>query len=236
MLRALLDEREKRQDVARQLERYQTQERERQKAAEDGRAPLSDRLFTDPDTTIAEITRNITGPLEARIESMRVQHDFALAGVRHKEVFADAWAAWFSKVGSGQDADTYFAVMKAPSPGEALVQWYRGEQRNTTIGDDLDAYNARIIREAFEARGLPVPEDLGGQPGQQRPEQRFDATRTGAPSRDPSGRFTSSPQAPRLPTATSRMGQSGGGLNDRDEDGSDGAIFDSGRPERGRAR
>lgn len=238
LLRALLDERERRQSLEAQNRRYSEQEQERRRAEEAGRSPLHERIFSEPDTAIAELTRSITEPLEQRIETMRVQHDFALAGVRHADVFPDAWAAWYQRVGTGQDPDTYFRVMKAPSPGQALVDWYKGEQRNTTIGDDLDAYNAKVIREAFEAQGLPVPEQYAAPGGQQQgqPQQRFDA-RAGQPARDATGRFTSpQPQAPRLPTATSRMGQSGGGLTDHDEDGSDAAIFDSGRPERGKAR
>lgn len=238
LLRALLDERERRQGLEAQNRRYSEQDAERRRQEEAGRTPLHERIFSEPDTAIAELTQQITAPLEQRIENMRVQHDFALAGVRHADVFADAWSAWFQKVGSGQDPDTYFAIMKAPSPGEALVNWFKGEQRNTTIGDDLDAYNAKVIREAFEAQGLPVPEQYALPGGQQvQPtQQRFDA-RAGQPARDASGRFApSQPQAQRLPTATSRMGQSGGGLTDHDEDGSDAAIFDSGRPERGKAR
>lgn len=237
LLRALLDERDKRQRLETQNERYAREERERAQRAEAERAPLSQRLFEDPDTAISELTRTIAGPLEERLEQMRVQHDFALAGVVHKDVFPDAWAAWYAKVGTGQDPDTYFAIMKAPSPGTALVNWYKGEQRNTTIGDDLDAYNAKVVREAFEAAGIPVPPQYAAGDGQQQqPQQRFDA-RAGQPQRDASGRFApSQPQAQRFPTATSRMGQSGGGLSEHDEDGSDAAIFDSGRPERGKAR
>lgn len=238
LLRALLDERDKRQRLETQNERYAREERERAQRAEADRVPLSQRLFEDPDTAISELTRTISGPLEERLEQMRVQHDFALAGVVHKDVFPDAWAAWYAKVGTGQDPDTYFAIMKAPSPGTALVNWYKGEQRNSTVGDDLDAYNAKVIREHYESQGLPVPPQFAaaGDGQQQQPQQRVDA-RAGQLERDASGRFApSKPQAQRFPTATSRMGQSGGGLNDHDEDGSDAAIFDSGRPDRGKAR
>lgn len=239
LLRALLDERERRQGLEGRLSRFETQEQERRRTEEAARVPLHERIFSEPDAAIAELTQQITGPLEQRIEQMRVQHDFALAGVRHADTFTDAWAAWFNKVGDGKDPETYFKIMKAPSPGEALVQWFKGEQRNSTIGDDLDAYNAKVVREAFEAQGLPVPPqyaDAAGGAAAQQPQPRFDA-RAGQPQRDASGRFApSQPQAQRFPTATSRMGQSGGGLADHDEDGSDSAIFDSGRPERGKAR
>lgn len=234
VLRALLDEREKRRAAEDRAARYERQEQDRTRTADV--APLHERIFSEPDQAIAELTRTIVDPLNERIENMRVQHDLALASVRHADTFQDAWAAWYQKVGTGQDAETYFKIMRAPSPGEALVSWFKGEQRQSTIGDDLDAYNARVIREAFEARGLPVPPEYAGAPAGQQPQTPV--APQGGTGRDPAtGRFApSQPQAPRYPTATSRMGQSGGGLNDRDEDGTDAAIFDSGRPERGKAR
>lgn len=233
LLRALLDERERRQGLEQRLGRYTQQEQDARRNEEANRSPLSQRIFEDPDTVLAEFRQQIEAPLAERLEQMRVQHDFALAGVRHQEVFADAWAAWYQKVGTGQDAKTYFEIMNAPSPGEALVNWFKAEQRNSTVGDDIDAYNARVIREAFEARGIPVPPEYAA-PGQQQQTQE----RPAATGRDPAtGRFApSQPQAQRFPSATSRMGQSGGGLTDHDEDASDAAIFESGRPERGKAR
>ena len=56
-LRVLLDERERRQEMARRLERFEQMERERQQAA--SAPPLSQRLFEDPDGTIAAIEQKI---------------------------------------------------------------------------------------------------------------------------------------------------------------------------------
>lgn len=225
VMQALLDERERRQDMARQLERYQREERQRTQQAE--RVPLAQRLFENPEEAITELREQITQPLTEQIQQMKVQHDFALAGVRHQEVFGDAWAAWYQKVGTGQDPVTYFAIMNSPSPGEALVQWFKEHQRKETIGDDLDAYNRRII-EAHMASlngGGGIVDARGSRGG-------------GGQPRAADGRFAPAPepQAARLPTATSRLGSGGNGLADRDEDGSEDAIFAAGRPEGGRAR
>lgn len=224
VMQALLDERERRQDMARQLERYQRQEQDRTRQAD--RPPLAQRLFEDPENALTELRDQITQPLTEQITQMRVQHDFALASVRHPEVFGDAWSAWYQKVGTGQDPVTYFAIMNSPSPGEALVEWHKEQQRRVTIGDDLEAYNRKII-EAHMA-------SLNGGGG----AVDARAVRSSDRPRDESGRFVPAPepQAARLPTATSRLAASGNGLAERDEDGSDGAIFEAGRPERGRAR
>src|SRR6478609_2228917 len=193
VMQALLDERERRQDMARQLDRYQREEQNRTRQAE--KVPLAQRLFEDPEAAITELRDQITQPLTDQIQQMKVQHDFALAGVRHPETFADAWSAWYQRVGTGQDPVTYFAIMNSASPGESLVQWFKEQQRKETIGDDLDAYNRRII-EAHMASlngGAPVVDaramSAAGQP------------------RDNSGRFVPAPapQAARLPTATSRL-------------------------------
>jgi hypothetical protein len=223
MLRAMLDERERRQELTRQIERYQRLEQEQKQREEAARTPLSQRLFEQPEEALAELRDQITKPLTEQIQQMRIQHDFALAGVRHADKFADAWSAWYQRVGGGQDPQTYFAVMNSPSPGEALVQWFKEQQFRDRIGNDPDAYDRSVI-ERYLAGEISIDSA---------------ATQAGPAStrpRDESGRFTANsppPQAPqRLPTATSRLGPSGMGHSDRDEDGSDDAIFASGRPSR----
>ena len=117
---------------------------------------------------------------------------------------------WYGAVGQGQNAALYFAVMNAPSPGEALVQWYGQQRRNAEVGDDLDAYKQRVIDEWLASQGqTPRP-------------------------RNTDGTFAPRSQAPRLPTATSRMGAAGNGNVEADEDGSEESIFAAGRPERRR--
>jgi hypothetical protein len=208
LLKALLDEREKRQGAESRASRYEQLERE-QKAKEQKPA-LSERLFADPDGTLNDLRQEIAAPLQQQIQQMQLNHDFALANVRYGETFAEAWNTWYDTVKDGKDATTYFSIMNSQSPAEAMVQWYRRTTRDKEVGEDLDAYKQRVIDEY-----------LAGQNGGPRPAA------PGPTARDSDGRFTARPQAPqRQPTSISRMGASGVADDDlADNDGSDAAIF-----------
>ena len=98
------------------------------------------------------------------------------------------------------------------------MQWYGQQQRYAEVGDDLEAYKQRVIEEYLASQGQPSPRQLQAQ----------------SRDRNADGTFTSRSQAPRLPTATSRMGAAGNGNVEPDEDGSEESIFAAGRPERRR--
>jgi hypothetical protein len=207
---ALTQERNRRREYETQLQRYQEAERER--AAREGRPPISERLFTDPERTLEELRQEWTQPLQQTIATMQLNQDFSAAEARHgPERFQTAFQAWYAAVEGGQDAISYFSVMNAPSPGDAVMRWYRMREFDEQVGDgDLEAYRQRVIAEAMQGRGP-------------------------APVRDPeTGRFTGRPQAPqRLPTATSRLGASNRHRDEDDEnDGSEAAIFAAARPSR----
>jgi hypothetical protein len=206
LLKALLDEREKRQGAESRASRYEQQERDAK--AREQKPALSERLFSDPDGTINDLRREIAAPLEQQIQQMALNHDFALANVKYGETFAQAWNAWYEQVKDGKDATTYFTIMNSGSPAETMVQWFRRASRDREVGEDLEAYKQRVIDEY-----------LSGQTG--------GAPRAAAPGgRDENGRFTARPQAPRNPTSIGRMGASGVADDDlADNDGSDAAIF-----------
>jgi hypothetical protein len=212
LLKALLDERDRRQDAARKLERYEQQEREAK--SREQRPALSERLFSDPEGTIEELKREITAPLHQTIAQLQLDQDFSRAEGRHGERFQQAWGEWYETVKDGKDAATYFAVMNSASPGEALVQWYNRATRDREVGDDLDAFRQRVIDEYLGQSGAapPLPRSSNGQ-------------------------FQPRPQAQRMPTSISRMGSSGNPSDDDDtNDGSDAAIFAAARPKHRRER
>jgi hypothetical protein len=170
---------------------------------------LSQRLFEDPDGTLAELKEAWIAPLKQEMAQRAVNSDFAIAHMRHGETFQQAWDSWYKAVEGGKDAASYFAIMNASSPGEAMVAWHHKRQRDELVGDDLDAYRQKVIDEYLAGSGgaPPLP-------------------------RDGNGRFQPRPQAPRLPTAMSRVGSAGKGISPNAEslDGSDAAIFAAGRP------
>lgn len=209
VLQALMSERERRQEWEQRARRFEQQENERQRAAEAAKTPLSQRLFEDPDGVISEIRSGLEEQFRAEIAKTRVTTDFELASMRHSDVWNDAWQAWYGHVSQGTDPQTYFGVMNSASPGEAIVAWYGHQQRQNEIGDDLEAYKQRVIDEYLASQGRP-------------PQPRRD-----------DGTFAPAPRAPRLPTATSRLGATNGsGLQGPAEDGSEEAIFAAGRDAR----
>jgi hypothetical protein len=201
-LATLLEERERRQALAQQLARYQEQE----KAA--ARPPINQRLFEEPEAVLNEyrdaLLREAIMPMQQQMQQMQIQHDMSLASVRHQDVWGDAWKSWYERVGTGQDPVTYFRVMNAPSPGEELVAWFKEQRIRSEVGDDPAAYREKLKAEI-------LAELQGGM----------------EPQRAPNGQFTTPAQQVRLPTATSRIGNSAKRGNEDDDDGSEEAIFES---------
>jgi hypothetical protein len=213
LLEALLRERERRQEalsekkqLAEQLERYRKQET---------KPSINERLFVDPEGTLNELRQEWTSPLQQEIASLRLDHNFSRAQLRHGDTWGEAWKAWYEAVSDGKDAALYFGVLNAQDPGEAMVEWYRRNRLWSETGGDLDAYKQRVIDEYLAAQGGSF-------------EAASDRPRA------PNGQFVSTarPPAPqRMPTSISRMGSTGNTGDDEDlNDGSDAAIFAAARP------
>lgn len=212
LLRALLDERERRQGLSQEVQRYQL--REREASATRDRPALNERLFTDPEGTLSELRQEWTTPLQQQIAELQINHDFGLASVRHGETFGEAWNAWYEQVRDGKDPTTYFTVMNAASPGEAMVEWHRRSRVYTETGGDLDGYRQKVIDEYLAGQGGGAPEPA---------------------ARAPNGQFAARPPAPQpraAPTSLSRMGAPARDAEDDASDGSDAAIFAAARPKR----
>ena len=223
ILRDLLDERDRRQGLERQLQRYQEQERDAQRRAKENEVPFDTRFFSEPQKELEAYVSQKMQPFEMRMQNMAADFDMRLARKEYGEVFDEAFQAWFDQVGdlSRPDPQTYFGVMNAPSPGEAVMAWFNDRRTRTEIGTagGLDGYRAKIEQEILAKYGIaapqPAPTNGGG----------------GNRDRDDQGRFTPR-QEVRLPTSLSRLGAAGRGTPNLAEDGSEAAIFDAGRPER----
>ena len=135
-----------------------------------------------------------------------------------RNVFDEAYSAWFQQVGDPNrpDPQNYWAVMNSPSPGEAVVAWYQNKPENM---------RERMRQEIMQEIGLEAPPPARGN-GKANGQSR-------EAGRAPNGQFTPRHEV-RLPTATGRMGHTSREAAFSPEDGSDEAIFDFGRakPER----
>jgi len=187
--------------------------------------PFSQRVFEDPDNAIDGRVKQHIDPIAQQLQTFRTDMDFKVARIAHGEDFDTAYQEWFQQVGDPQrpDPQSYWAVMNAASPGEALMDWHNQRQIRSEIGNEgLAAFRARIEREALERHGL-APEAL--------PPARQPNGNGGAP-RASNGQFSAPRHEVRLPTATSRMGHTSREAAYSPEDGSDEAIFDFGREKR----
>jgi hypothetical protein len=225
LLKALLDERGTRQGLEGQLRRYQEQEREVQRRAKENEVPFDQRFFSQPQQELETYVAEKLSPVEQRMQNFMTDIDMRFARQTYGEPFDEAFKAWFEQVGdlSRPDPQTYFAVMNAPSPGEAIMAWHNDRRTRSEIGDGgIDGFRARVEQEILAKYGLSAqaPPATNGGPHQERARQE-------------DGRFTPRHEV-RLPSSLSRMGAAGRGKPDAEEDGSEAAIFDSGRPERRR--
>jgi hypothetical protein len=221
LLKALLDERDRRQQLSSQLERYQKQEEEAK--ARSSQTPVDQLLFEAPQKALDQwrdqIIAEHVAPIQTQLTQMAVNYDMRLAEMQHGDTFREAYSTWFNHVSNGQAPVDYFRVMNAPSPGNELVEWFKEAKAREVVGNDPEAFRARIEQEILAKYGLAPG-------GQAAPAQVSDA-----PARGPDGKFAPR-QTVRLPTATSRMGNAAVGGNDEVLDGSDDAIFDAARPKR----
>jgi hypothetical protein len=207
LMQAMLSEREKRQSAERERDQVRQFIEERKREEEAKKTPLSQQLFEDPDRTMTDFGSGLRQEFQDEIRQIRLTTDFEFASLRHPETWNDAYKTWYEHVSTGQDPHTYFATINAASPSEMIVKWYNEKRMREEVGDDVAAFKQRVIDEYLAGQSVAPP------------------------PRDESGRFAPRPQAPRLPTSISRMGASGNGIANPDEDGSEAAIFAAGRPE-----
>ena len=139
-----------------------------------------------------------------REKNLRGEFSFEFARSSNPERFDKALAA----VQQASPADI-LRVKDAYNPGKELLAWYAQHERTTIVGDDLEAYNKKVIAEA-----LKNPEHL---------RQAAEALRL---SVVPSTNGSRQPSPVRLPPSLNSMSPSGAAIGgDDDADLSDEALF-----------
>jgi hypothetical protein len=218
LLKALLDERDRRQRAETRAERYERQEAEAK--ARETQTPFDQRFFEKPEQELSTFVDQRFQPYEDRLRNMQADFDMRLARITHGEVFDEAFQAWFAGVGdrANPNPQLYWGVMNSPSPGEAIMQWFTGMRDRQEIGEGgLAAYRERVRQEVLQELGIAAPAVAGTAP---------------VADRQPNGQFAPRHEV-RLPTATSRLSSPGRGIRSGEaEDGSEEAIFDAGRGKR----
>lgn len=152
-LRELLDEREKRQELARQMADFQRQNAELQRQMEALRNPQQPvDLLTDPQRfqeTIEERFERQQREFEQRIRLQSIDTSFSFAARQHGEEFKKAFAALEEVAAPNKGGDLMLRdrIVNSPDPGEAVMQWYRSRQVLQESGGDLGAYREKLLNE-----------------------------------------------------------------------------------------
>ena len=91
---------------------------------------------------------HFSNALDSRMREMEANFSFRLAHTVHKDGFEKAYADMVRRANAG-DSSVVRQVMASPDPGESLMRWYKREQTIATVGDDPDAYRAKVLEEAL---------------------------------------------------------------------------------------
>lgn len=107
-------------------------------------------LFEDPNAFAEHLNKQVGERFDAFIKAQRdreVNASIEAARAKHGQIFQDAWA---SLDGLPKNSDTVALVRRmeaSPNPGEAIVSWHKRNVAQREVGDDLDAYKARLADE-----------------------------------------------------------------------------------------
>lgn len=118
-------------------------------------------LFEDPEGFVNSLNQSFEQKLaerDAKLEQFKIETSLQTASARHGDTFAKAYEA-VTKLDprNPNDLQTGQALMRAPNPGEAIVDWYRHQETLRRVGPDPDAYEKRIADDAV-SKALKDPE------------------------------------------------------------------------------
>lgn len=127
---------------------------QRQQPQQPVQQPSVPDVFADPDGYAKHFDRAV----QERVSKVALDFDLKLAEVKHGETFGKAWDAFMGSVQTGQNPALYHQVMNAPSPGEAIVDWFKSEQVKREVGADPASYKERLRAEILaELQGTNQP-------------------------------------------------------------------------------
>lgn len=205
ILRAMLDEREKRQDAERRLREFEAAQKKEPAEMPDP--------FLDPngfaDARAEAKIQAAIAPIQQQLQQAVLRSNVIEARATHGAELMQQAADEFDKASQTLDPLERARVMQAPNPYMAAVEWMKRRDALAEIGDDVSAYRQRLAEQL-----LQDPEFLGraseaarsfaaGNPGVQ------PASQPQAQPRTPAGQFASAPKPPSLPSVN-RAGSGAG--------------------------
>lgn len=108
-------------------------------------------IFEEPTAFVEHLNKQVGEKFDAFVKQMRdreVNASIDAARTKHGQTFEDAFGALKGLDYRNPENIALVKRMEAASnPGEAIVSWHKRNQAIRTVGDDLDAYNARIAED-----------------------------------------------------------------------------------------
>lgn len=145
-LRELLDERDKRQALQRELEAFRRQQQQFQAQQQQQRPDF----WEQPEGNIDSRVQQAVAPLVQELVMQREQTSRALASIQYGEDKVDAaYKDLEARVQAGDPSARfdYQRIMAQPNQYAALVQLHQQRQALTEIGNDPAAYRERLSQE-----------------------------------------------------------------------------------------
>jgi hypothetical protein len=136
--------------------------------------------------------KQVLGEIRNEILNERREESLQIAAEKYGDEFKEAYTAAQQKV----DPALRARMQSSRDPGETLIKWHRENKQRAEIGDDLNAYNQRILDKAlsdpaFLAKALEAaqngarqqPQQSNGRPRVELPPTLSSASRAQATSR-----------------------------------------------------
>lgn len=155
-LSELLNERERRQEYAREAERLRQENAEYLRQMQALRQPVQPPpdMFADPDGFRGSIDERLA-QIEQRFQQQRqvdrLNISFELAAEKAPEGFQKAFSDLEKTIKEERDYALRDRIVAAPNPGKALLDWHRNREALRETGGDIAAYRERVSKEARES-------------------------------------------------------------------------------------
>jgi hypothetical protein len=132
------------QEIERRLALYDQQ----QKAAQP--KPEAPDPFVNPTQFADSRIQQAIAPIVSQLQAVVANNNLAAARAIHGAEKADLAYQEFDRALPTMSPFEAAQVMQAANPFVAAVQWHTRRENQTKVGDDLNAYNERLLQEALQ--------------------------------------------------------------------------------------
>jgi hypothetical protein len=178
------------QEIERRLALYDQQ----QKAAQP--KPEAPDPFVNPTQFADSRIQQAIAPIVSQLQAVVANNNLAAARAIHGAEKADLAYQEFDRALPTMSPFEAAQVMQAANPFVAAVQWHTRRENLTKVGDDLNAYNERLLQEALQDPNFlaRAREAISAQMSGRAPQPQA------LPPRNEAGQFIAAPPQKSLPS------------------------------------